>query len=459
MKPTNAPLLNSYRNGNVLVDIYADGTKVREWPDGEAPRVEFPESADVKITQYCDMDRICVFCFPPGTKITLPDGSKVNIEDVSVGMTVRAWNIDKDLKVDRKVARLFVRDYKADLVVISAEDKGDRTNRVLKLTPNHKVAVIQDDDSPVALRMVRADELKFGDILLTEDNTEAVIYRIGSQRHNGPVYNFEVEEVHTYFAGGLCVSNCHEQSNRQGKHGDLDVLAKIWESQPAGTEMAIGGGNPLAHPDLEKFLEKISAQGIIANVTVNMLHMRKFEAMIDRFQKKKLIYGLGISYRRESKLEALPTCIDYSNVVFHMIMGVHDLEDCEKVIAFCRSRNIQPKLLLLGYKQFGNGIGHYSPELQKVLDDWKLFYLRNLFENNGRITVSFDNLAIEQLDLQNQMKKEDFDTFYMGNDGASTCYFDAVTGVIARTSTSNTRFPISADRTVAQLFNLVKIDA
>ena len=47
---------------------------------------------------------------------------------------------------------------------------------------------------------------------------------------------------------------CHERSNKSGKHGDLDLGLKLFASLPSGTEIAIGGGNPLDHPNLVNFL-------------------------------------------------------------------------------------------------------------------------------------------------------------------------------------------------------------
>lgn len=56
-------LLNSYQNGNVFVQIFSNGTKIREY-EGE-PKPVWPESMDVKITNYCNPTEdnpICSFC-------------------------------------------------------------------------------------------------------------------------------------------------------------------------------------------------------------------------------------------------------------------------------------------------------------------------------------------------------------------------------------------------------------
>lgn len=311
MTYTKSPLLHKYKNGNVEVSLYADGTKVREWPDDEVPYVTHPESCDLKITQYCDLDSICVYC--------------------------------------------------------------------------------------------------------------------------------------------------HEMSNKKGQHGDLDLIEKIWDTQFPGTELAIGGGNPMAHPGLTDFLRRMTAKGIIPNVTINMLHMKKFGPTIKMYQTDRLIYGLGISYRGAESLKYLPEDIDYSNVVFHMILGVHSLQDCADVIDWCRARKIVPKILLLGYKTYGKGADYYHKELQDQLDEWCEIHLNTLMKKNG-IVLSFDNLAITQLKLQQKVSTDQWDLLYQGNDGNHTFYVDAVKGEVARTSTSDVRYTISDTDTVESIFNKVRVD-
>ena len=58
-------ILHSYDNGNVKVTLYTDGTKIQEWSDNETPNPEFPNSMDIKITNYCDLS--CKFCHEMST--------------------------------------------------------------------------------------------------------------------------------------------------------------------------------------------------------------------------------------------------------------------------------------------------------------------------------------------------------------------------------------------------------
>jgi organic radical activating enzyme len=253
----------------------------------------------------------------------------------------------------------------------------------------------------------------------------------------------------------VCVF-CHEMSNKQGKHGDLDLILKIWENQLPGTELAIGGGNPLAHPDIDQFLHTMSSRGIIPNLTVNSLHMKRHAKQLQELQKTKSIYGLGISYRGEKYLDSLPEDLDYSNTVFHMILGLDAYKDAKAIIDWSKKRKVEPKILLLGYKQFGNGVKHYSEDLQKRINRWKA-YLALLMQQDG-LTLSFDNLAIKQLDLEKFMTPEEWQLLYQGPDQTHTFYVDAIEKTVAGTSTSSERFSIGPDDTVQTIFNKVKID-
>ena len=65
-------LLHEYDNGNCHVQLFDDGTKIREY-DGD-PQPVFPESIDLKLTNKCDLN--CTFCHEEATA----DGAHANID-------------------------------------------------------------------------------------------------------------------------------------------------------------------------------------------------------------------------------------------------------------------------------------------------------------------------------------------------------------------------------------------
>ena len=68
--------------------------------------------------------------------------------------------------------------------------------------------------------------------------------------------------------------------------------------------------------------------------------------------------------------------------------------------------------------------------------------------------VSFDNLAIKQLDVKRLLTKEEWNEFYMGDDGGFTMYVDMVNREFAKSSTSTERWTITND--IKEMFDKVR---
>ena len=220
---------------------------------------------------------------------------------------------------------------------------------------------------------------------------------------------------------------CHENSTPDGLHGDIMNL-KFIETLLPYTELAIGGGNPLTHPDLIPFLEKCKALKLIPSMTINQYHFMKpeYEELIDKLVNERLIYGLGVSLTNASD-EFINKIKKYPNAVIHIINGVHSLDDFERLA------NRGLKILILGYKQFRRGVTYFSPEVQANMQilDLRLKMLLTCFE-----VVSFDNLALEQLNVKKYLTTDQWNEFYMGNDGAFTMFIDTVNKTYSRSSTT-----------------------
>jgi hypothetical protein len=227
---------------------------------------------------------------------------------------------------------------------------------------------------------------------------------------------------------------CHEMSTEEGKHGNLLGGMLLLSQLNRGTEIAIGGGNPLAHPELKHFLAGLKSIDIVANMTVNQFHLKPYRQTLYDYISEGLINGLGISYLGISNL--LSEFIeDYEHTVVHMIIGVHTPQQYQEL----KKKRPYAKILLLGYKVVGRGIDFFSESVQESIKEWydMIPYIIQLGN------VSFDNLAIKQLELWRLFSKAGWDNFYMGNDGQFTMYMDFVNWEYALSSTSNEKFPIS----------------
>ena len=241
---------------------------------------------------------------------------------------------------------------------------------------------------------------------------------------------------------------CHEDSKPNGKHGDI-LNVPFFDTLNPYTEIAIGGGNPLSHPDLVLFLEQLKSKKLIPSMTVNQVHFMKNLDLIEALVNKKLIYGIGVSLNSVND-EFIEAIQKFPNAVVHVINGIVHPIQLEGLA------NKGLKILILGYKEFRRGNVMYA-NMGSVIEEMKSSLyniLPTMINDNWFDVVSFDNLAIKQLNPKRLMSDEQWDQFYLGDDGKFSMYIDLVNQEFAKSSVSTERYPITAD--IRDMFNKVK---
>lgn len=239
---------------------------------------------------------------------------------------------------------------------------------------------------------------------------------------------------------------CHESSTVKGKDGNLEKLLECLSGLPEGVEIAIGGGNPLSHSGLKWFLRELQKKGIIANLTVNQAHLGISYSLVHDIIKEKLVRGLGVSITGSYYANLAKLAQNTNNVVPHVIAGVNNPGVIKDLIDIGVN-----KVLILGYKKFGRGESFFNDKISDGLSEW----VREVPQYIGKCTLSFDNLAIEQLRVKRLFTKEGWDKFYMGDDGKFSMYVDAVEKTYAKTSRSVERTPF-VNMTLLEFFNTLK---
>ena len=238
---------------------------------------------------------------------------------------------------------------------------------------------------------------------------------------------------------------CYEGCTPNGKHGDI-LNSKFLDTLHPYTELAING-NDLSHPDLVPFMYKMKEKKIILNMTVNQIHFERHFDTIKEWVDDKLIYGLGISLKEPTN-EFVNKVKQIPNAVIHIINGIFSSSDYEIL------KDNGLKVLILGYKHLRRGTDYYNShdnEIQKKMS-WlhgKLGEMLNHFE-----VVSFDNLGIMQLQVKRFLTEEEWESFYMGDDGNYTFYIDMVDGTFGKNSLATTRYPIMDN--IDDMFNKIK---
>lgn len=209
---------------------------------------------------------------------------------------------------------------------------------------------------------------------------------------------------------------CHESAQVEGKHADFFELKKVLNNLPP-MELAIGCNQ--FTKDLIKFFYWCQGKFIV-NITVNSGHLNRDKEIINNLIEEKIIYGLGISYRKSFKIPS--QFLSYQNSVVHVICGIDDFEDI-------KNQNFK-KILVLGCKDFGFNFGKVQRE---KVDLWKR-RIHELFDKQ----VSFDNLAVDQLDLKRFFNDDNWSLLYQGEE---TFYINAVEKSFSPSSRSKSKEP------------------
>jgi hypothetical protein len=247
---------------------------------------------------------------------------------------------------------------------------------------------------------------------------------------------------------------CHENSTPDGKHADILGPSFLDKLHPY-TELAIGGGNPLEHPDLYEFLVKCKERKFIPSMTINQKHFEANYDLVKKLVDEELIYGLGISLVAPTP-EFIKLVKTIPNAVIHVINGLVSLPKLIKM------RDHDLKILILGYKIFRRGAALYETQAPNITACQLMLYqyLPRIIEENWFKVVSFDNLAIEQLEPQRLMSEEEWSEFYMGDDGigdgftSASMYVDMVERKYAKNSCDPVRYDLLP--TIEEMYNSLK---
>ena len=222
---------------------------------------------------------------------------------------------------------------------------------------------------------------------------------------------------------------CHEGSSTKGKHADI-LNEKFVDTLHPYQEVAIGVGDVTSHPDLIPFLQKLKDKKVIANITVNQKHFEEKQELIKKLVDEKLVYGIGVSLVDPTD-EFISLVKQYPNAVIHVINGILQPSNIETL----SDKGL--KILILGYKHLRRGNEWYNKDHEHIVAN-QVWLKENLADVlNHFNVVSFDNLAIEQLDVRRLLSDEEWDEFYMGNDGTTTYYIDMVERKFAQSSTAS----------------------
>jgi hypothetical protein len=157
----------------------------------------------------------CSSSFLAGTEVLTPDGLK-KIEDIEVG----DWVISDDPETEggviaKQVTRTFERTDNNGIVDIEIGDE------VISTTGNHEFWLDEKG-------WVEAKDIEEGDLLWTDDGDFVAVDGISTREGTFEVFNFEVDDFHTYFVSddGVLVHNieCNIAYNPKWNDADKEIV-------------------------------------------------------------------------------------------------------------------------------------------------------------------------------------------------------------------------------------------
>lgn len=241
---------------------------------------------------------------------------------------------------------------------------------------------------------------------------------------------------------------CYEGCTKEGKHGEFLNLP-LWDTLHPYTELAING-NDLSHPQLTDFLTLMKKKNIIVNMTVNQKHFKQHYNLLCKLSDNELIHGIGISLVDPDPYFISMVSKAFPNAVIHTINGITTPEQYRAMY------DKELKILILGYKMRGRGEKYLLDHLPNITANM-MWLQKNLKDMADHFQVmSFDNLALTQLRVKESgiLTPDQWNEFYMGDDGNYTFYIDLVKKEFAKNSVSDKRYPLLNN--IDDMFNKVR---
>lgn len=283
-------------------------------------------------------------------------------------------------------------------------------------------------------------------VIMEDDGTKV---RFTGEDNFIPEFAESIDLTITKKCDGAC-KFCYMGCTPEGKHCDFKRYSKFIDSLKPFTEVAING-NDLTHPGLTDFLVRLKEKNVIANLTVNNIHLDKNIRYIDYLVSEDLIKGIGISPidGRFVTSNALKFAKEHENAVFHIINGIFN----EKLYNLLKDRDC--KILILGYKDVSRG-NSYKAQNSDIVFKNQYWLKENITKvMDGFKAVTFDNLAIDQLSMRDVVSPEVFEENYMGDEGEFTYYADLVAGTYAVTSFDSVQYMIG-DKDSTECFKAIR---
>ncbi len=332
---TRAKMVEKYGEDAVKAIEEEYGDEVKEWDNELWSIAAIIYAMDHNCPEILDEEERCEYekevnkkyglCFVAGTQIKTPEGNK-NIEDIEVGDEVYSYDYYDGKIAIKGVTELFVNEA-SNLVNVDIEGES------IISTPSHPYYV-----SGVGFK--EASELDVGDNLLLVDGSTEEIENISYINFESPVevYNFSVEDWHTYYVSntGVLVHNkCASAELERSKLEEAKRKKKTrlprknggWDGEPGEStwysdnpevnEITGGEGVPFkdGRPDFSKWtadtltFEKGKLDGTDQDFKVIYEKVQKEYNLDNVTEAKEFLKELGLTphHKSATEIQLVPT--------------------------------------------------------------------------------------------------------------------------------------------------------
>lgn len=216
---------------------------------------------------------------------------------------------------------------------------------------------------------------------------------------------------------------CYQSSTISGKHAPLskinDILYQLGKMEVL--EIAFGGGEPTLHPDFKEIAEECRKRNIVPNFTT-----RNYKWLEKNFDWVKRTCGsVALSVDTESWFKTVGIYQKFKkempSISMQLVMGTIGRDDYNR---FLRSCEEDDKLVLLGFKEVGEGIGFPKTNYSWWLDDTK---------KSGLLSIGIDTALASE--YEGELKRHSInDRLYFTEEGKYSMYIDVVDQKMGKSS-------------------------
>lgn len=346
------------------------------------------------------------------------------LDHQSVPALPKNWN-------GRGFNRQFFKEYKQFLlnsnVVILGGNDNDTENHPLSCHNSPFVLPLIYDQFDLDL-VAKKDNAN--DYWVLFDRKEGTKIRMAfSETQPAPTKAFSPELVDlkiTNYCGMAC-GFCYQNSTKEGKHADVSYIDSVIRclSEHHVFEVAIGGGDPIAHPNFDGILRTCRYYGVVPNFTVSNL-----DWLDDPDKREKwLDFCGGIAYSVTSfySVRELGFAINKYELPLHkfqvqIIEGVINEYHFDQILEECYYHNLT--LTILGYKHTGRG-KDFANKKRLHEFDWLSIVKKKVWHENKSIRIGVDTVIAEK--YKEQFKNLGVnEIFFTTREGSFSCYIDAV---------------------------------